>query len=498
MPFDYMLAGMLAMLNILVPENGTRRNDLQVEGNRMLATLARVKHAYHTKPKLPATQLIAECDLFRATDDRDRFYALYGISSISSAQQPGLRADYGLPVGQALGVAMCQLMNDEQSLRMLELTDSWARSEILPSWVPQPRDVRDPLRLPLSTLYTKDYVALDAFAAVTRKICMEELEDRYEFDWDAWEAGFRSSVGSLNETRGPDRLLPQTSEFDEIHFQEDSLTLVVRGQLVDRISAELSPVALWPAGLEVGHGSFEQQSRYNQDIESFGNDIDDAQNFREMSGAFGSGVSTIGKFLKVTVDHWKKLVDAWAKIDSMVMKRGKTERYPSQELLQQAYRMVVTGGQTENDYVAKMSDLDERKIMELFVEWRRSLSTAVQIDGIKSWMGIKGSSGFFSIMSTSARAHGSFQAETRTLVSELMQPLYGRRVAWTVYGRLALVPAITEPGDHILYLQGSEIPFVLRLLDGSGTWKMVGPAYVDGCMAGEGFDRDCLASVRIR
>jgi hypothetical protein len=65
--------------------------------------------------------------------------------------------------------------------------------------------------------------------------------------------------------------------------------------------------------------------------------------------------------------------------------------------------------------------------------------------------------------------------------------LPGRRLARTRRGHLALVVAGAREDDSIGIFQGGKTPFVIRAT-GTGAWRMLGDAYVNGIMKGEVWD----------
>lgn len=83
---------------------------------------------------------------------------------------------------------------------------------------------------------------------------------------------------------------------------------------------------------------------------------------------------------------------------------------------------------------------------------------------------------------------GHFASKTPALFSQIAEVSSGRRLAWTDKGYLALIPAVSAPGDVIALLRGGRVPFVLRA--GESGWRLVGPCYVYGIMEGEAFDED--------
>lgn len=79
--------------------------------------------------------------------------------------------------------------------------------------------------------------------------------------------------------------------------------------------------------------------------------------------------------------------------------------------------------------------------------------------------------------------------------SNALSPLFGRRLAWTAKGHLALVPATAVVDDHVYALRGNHMPFVLQAC--GVKWKMLGPTYVDGMMNGQLCDEDAYGLLKI-
>lgn len=60
-----------------------------------------------------------------------------------------------------------------------------------------------------------------------------------------------------------------------------------------------------------------------------------------------------------------------------------------------------------------------------------------------------------------------------------------RKLAITEKGYIGLVPAETERGDLVCVLYGGQMPFILRAIEGSEKYELIGEAYVHGIMDGE-------------
>lgn len=72
---------------------------------------------------------------------------------------------------------------------------------------------------------------------------------------------------------------------------------------------------------------------------------------------------------------------------------------------------------------------------------------------------------------------------------------FGRRLARTEKGYLALVPARAKVGDSIALCKGGKTPLILRPF--AASWKLVGDSYVHGIMAGEAFNQEKCKEMHI-
>ena len=81
----------------------------------------------------------------------------------------------------------------------------------------------------------------------------------------------------------------------------------------------------------------------------------------------------------------------------------------------------------------------------------------------------------------SARQYRSFRQ---------IHALRGRRLYIINSGAFGLCPKTTQVGDFVVFLFGSQVPIVLRLIPSLHVWVVVGEAYVPGYMNGEIFDPD--------
>ncbi|KAF2811751.1 uncharacterized protein BDZ99DRAFT_519003 [Mytilinidion resinicola] len=71
-----------------------------------------------------------------------------------------------------------------------------------------------------------------------------------------------------------------------------------------------------------------------------------------------------------------------------------------------------------------------------------------------------------------------------------------RRMGVSKTGYICLAPSIAEPGDSIFVLKGGAVPFLLRPSE-SGSWELIGEAYVHGIMKGEVWSEADCQSIHI-
>lgn len=62
---------------------------------------------------------------------------------------------------------------------------------------------------------------------------------------------------------------------------------------------------------------------------------------------------------------------------------------------------------------------------------------------------------------------------------------HGRRLMLTEKNILGLAPSKAEVGDKIYFIQGAQVPYVLRKYAASGKLQLVGDVYLHGLMQGE-------------
>ncbi|KAJ9652770.1 hypothetical protein H2198_007997 [Neophaeococcomyces mojaviensis] len=484
--FDlFVLGSIIAALSL----SGKRRANIAAgSGLRKLCTLAyiRAKALEPQSEELELDRLIVACRSFKATDLRDRFYALYGTSS-TDVLQIGLHTDYTVAARQAMISATFALLKKTKSLQMLELTECCSATDTgLPSWVPSTRSDSDPDLYPWSFKQNQrpfDQILITAMAeSLFQSISSDDPEegDQYvEIDREELLAPILEEAEKDTQIFDPN--LPKSP----LHFMEieNNEVLCLHGQLLDRIE-ETGPVVLFPAGLERGYGSFEHPTNY---MAAFNDEEEISSRLRDLPAELGDIFSRTWAGAGSVINDWIKYIDAVVKTDLMVMGRAKKHQYPTGDSVLTAYRKVVCAGQ--------LLGMTEEEQSKIFDSWRKSMKPAMALGSLKRSLGLQNLLEPGSLLITSMTAHALYDVELSLVYGDAMSCLLGRKLAWTAKGYLAMVPAAARDGDFVFSLRGSSMLFVLRRC--GNAWKFLGPSWVHGMMERQLINEDACGIVKI-
>ncbi|KAJ5062687.1 heterokaryon incompatibility protein-domain-containing protein, partial [Bipolaris maydis] len=89
--------------------------------------------------------------------------------------------------------------------------------------------------------------------------------------------------------------------------------------------------------------------------------------------------------------------------------------------------------------------------------------------------------------------HTSSMNEIKAFYHSLLGAILDRRFFIASNGCMGMGPPEMQPGDSIVILLGSTVPFCIRAMQDApnGNYRLVGDAYVHGLMDGEGVPNDC-------
>lgn len=159
-----------------------------------------------------------------------------------------------------------------------------------------------------------------------------------------------------------------------------------------------------------------------------------------------------------------------------------TQYPPGQDILT---RFVQTITADFNEVVAQEWIRDIKTTKEHVDLWRQYESTPVLEQSLTP-------AAYFD-SSTSALGGGNVRtmSELYTFRVAIRTVVQDRQLVVTNNGRVGLLPAIAQPGDWIVVLAGTRVPFVIRptgnLNHGQETWYIIGDCYLNGIMYGELF-----------
>lgn len=480
------------VMQTMVAEQRTTVGLISRGGYEMLETLALCRYSYQMRDstELSLLTLLCRCRQFQATDPRDRLFALYGLTS-SSLLDLGLTPDYTIHSRDVLCSSYYKLMCDDQSLRLLELVESTGESD-LPSWVPHQRVPSDPKLYPISDLYSIELASREM--AISR-VYQDIFADPSGFDEDvSYENPFDLVVANLHSRQKSEqeRLRSLTPDLN-IELLNDN-TLCVQGQFLDRI-AQVSTVVAQLGTMDQGDGKITRDFANYLDFEGLEEPDADAGAL-EVFKAMREGLGISMRYFKMQLSEAKLCLQTIADMDAMAMSRKQTAYYKSETAIFTAYQNTVSAGSLLPEHAKELNRYGWTGVQsnDAFKRWRANMNGVFQIDRMKKRLGLKSSTGNLGLLAASFRGLVSFDFESQKL-SEAILPMYGRRLAWTARGHLALVPAQTAVNDHIFALRGSSMPCVLRSHENN--WKILGPTYVDGMMKGELLDEDAVGTVKL-
>ncbi|KAK5679132.1 hypothetical protein LTS10_008791 [Elasticomyces elasticus] len=419
-----------------------------------LMFLSGIRQAKRSDERLRLPRLLEAVQMFGATDPRDKFFALFGLTS-TNLSGLGLQADYSAPADWVCTRTLTTLMKDAGNLDLLELVNRPSKSmPTLPSWVPslEAKPFLDPLS---GSRGWTDFVIgrkmRRQLVAVAAKANMPEKNDESE---EEFTATVEQATDELSEDEGVDDPVPvlAVSQGSTLatFVLEDSGALRLSGQLVDKVheTSNVLEARLFDAG------------EYAMAVEESGT-------VRSALGSFGDVTKTIFRRVR---DYAQALTER----DQMVMMR-KHITYPTGEPLLTAYRKALTAGSLV------LEDEDAEKV---FAEWRRLLIPSQMMARVRKTLGNFRSSGVSTIAGLIIGGQ-TVTRETRVFFA-MTEVSYGRRLSWTSKGYLTLLPEAAIAGDLIVILRGGRLPFVVRPVEHGH--RLIGPAYVHGIMNGEAYD----------
>ncbi|KAK3635911.1 hypothetical protein LTR56_014449 [Elasticomyces elasticus] len=429
-----------------------------------LMFLSGIRQAKRSDERLRLPRLLEAVQMFGATDPRDKFFALFGLTR-TDLSRLDLQTDYSAPTDFVYTRTLTKLMKDAGNLDLLELVNKpWKSMPTMPSWVPS-LEAKWPFLESLSgSRGWTDFVIggkmRRQLVVVAAKSSMAKKNDESE---EEWTATIEQAYDELSEDEEVDEPLPvlavsQGSTLSTFVL-EDNGALRLSGQLVDKVhdTSSVLEARLFDAG-------------------EYAMAIDESGTVRSALGSFGDVTKTIFRRVR---DYAQALTER----DQMVMMR-KHITYPTGEPLLTAYRKALTAGSLV------LEDEDAEKV---FAKWRRLLMSAQMMARVRKTLGNFRSSGV-STLAGLIIGNQTVTRETRVFFA-MTEASYGRRLSWTSKGYLALLPEAAIKGDLVVILRGGRLPFVVRPIEHGH--RLIGPAYVHGIMNGEAYDEESCGDLRL-
>ncbi|KAK0303159.1 hypothetical protein LTR01_008305 [Friedmanniomyces endolithicus] len=441
---------------------GRKRQVAIGRGNvKKLMFLSSLRQSEPSDASLGLLRLIEAAQSFGATDPRDKFFALYGLTN-SDLPSLGLGADYSLPADWVYMQTVSTLMKDSGSLQLLELVNKPSkRSPLLPSWVPS----LEPSTLAVDSLSGSTWSEVFTIGRkMHRRLIAITLESRFP-NWHTLDEDKRGEVieqalDELGEDREAEPQVPLLAASKASKLStftvEDSGALRLSAQLFDKVD-QTSRALKVPLFTGAEYHTL----------------MDEAKTGKAVLQAYG------GLFKNLYRDV-REYAQALTERDEMVMARDSTS-YPTGEPLLIAYRKTLSAGSLL---------LNEEDATEVFTEWRKLFKPARLMSKLGSSIGASGGLAVMNLI-----VGGQTVSRNSDVFFAMIEVAWGRRLSWTENGYLALLPEEAVEGDLIVVLRGGRLPFVVR--PQAHGFRLIGPAYVHGIMNGEAYDEESCGDIRL-
>ncbi|KAK0254812.1 hypothetical protein LTR12_001921 [Friedmanniomyces endolithicus] len=441
---------------------GRKRQVALGRGNvKQLMFLSSLRQAEPSDASLGLLRLIEAAQSFGATDPRDKFFALYGLT-ITNLPALGLGADYSLPADWVYMQTVSTLMKESDSLQLLELVNKPSkRSPLLPSWVPS----LEPSTRTVDSLSGSTWS--DVFTIgrrMQRRLIVITLESRFP-NWhtleeDKREEAIEQALDELGADREAESQVPllavsKASKLSTFNLEESG-ALRLSAQLFDKVN-QTSRALKVPLFIGAEYHTL----------------MDEADTVKGTLQAYG------GLFKNLYRDV-REYAQALTERDEMVMARESTS-YPTGEPLLTAYRKALSAGSLL---------LNEQDATEVFTEWRKLFKPARLMSKLGSSIGASGGMAVMNLI-----VGGQTVSRNSDVFFAMIEVAWGRRLSWTENGYLALLPEEADEGDLIVILRGGRLPFVVRPV--AHGFRLIGPAYVHGIMNGEAYDEESCGDIRL-
>lgn len=410
-------------------------------------------------------ELLFQCRFREATDPRDKIYSLLGLVANPTSHPPAeptqvlppleINPDYSSPVNAIYAHAARQMMLDSNSLDTL---GGCAQSiNLLPSWVPHwdiPQSanplVHDGLGKQRVTHATAHSKAWPRFADTTTLLLHAH--------------DITTLVALAPPLPQPQANTTKVAEDSEKNFSNIKATatgnaLSTRYLLVEQMMKTLGQIYEILMSVVPFLGVF-------ADWEEFATAAPLTNPGPEVPGYGSRTVSPPSRPIATLLHNVRKLGISV------------THDEEPEDRLAVYWQTLCTG--TYDDTAAAAPERGRMiATQKLFYSWRASLK---QIHDLHRWHADRKLRpiAFLGYVTNTWRGYGEFV--------RFIEGSYGRRLGRAANGYLCLVPANAEVGDKVVLARGGRVPLVMREQGGTGYWRLVGEAYIQGIMDGQAWD----------
>ena len=387
------------------------------------------------RKKLGLQSLLGKYRRYKATDSRDKVYALLGITTDDMNKQ-GFTPNYSRSVAETYKQLAIVLLRTSDRLDLLSVPrGATALTVELPSWVPDWSDT-----------------GLQPYALAGDRVA--ESQEVAEHPLRIFRASGYSRISSKNAV-----------DNDKLHL---------KGYTVDRVQELGDVMTVNEDDIDINH--------YMRSVFSSENTWRDMLDVMKRAFALFTDLP--------------KLVRQW---DAIARIEDRRITYPTGEDNATVYqRTLFADVEPNRNTLKEVSIMSSNSASEQFRLWRTKLQKIYDIAQEIPSLDIDEPTeqSMEELMDKLLPVLSRFRDPDFTQGSffglSIIHPLC-RRLGRTEKGYLCLLPAGTQPGDQLVLLQGGTTPYVTR--PAGEDWELVGEAYVHGLMYGEAWDKDLCRNI---
>jgi Heterokaryon incompatibility protein (HET) len=275
-----------------------------------------------------------------------------------------------------------------------------------------------------------------------------------------WSESSNSSVALIGQIASRFRATRESNY--SAKFLDQQAVLVIEGEVIDKISE---------VGLVLGHQEM------------------------KLDRTASTSLSYMYEHLEVTA-YYQEILASWERVGQ----QDDPERYVTGEDGRSVYRETLTATYGRSSAAIAGYDSWQRANwpMRLLARWKpENRPVLVKVAAVGHFFSCSLQAIIARRRDTmyDRRALNEPTFSQRRSFERYLTMAFGRRLARTEKGYLALVPARAKVGDSITLCKGGKTPLILRPFEAS--WELVGDSYVHGIMNGEAFNQEKCKEMHI-